>query len=506
MQWRQSRTLVRNATTSASLHRPGNRGSTNGSPNGSLAYDSLVPSLMIQGVSSNAGKSLVVTALCRWLSRQGVMVAPFKAQNMSNNARVVDGGEIGTAQWLQALAAKTVPDVRMNPILLKPEGDTRSQVVLDGVVNHDLTNAPWRGRSKKLWPHVSAAYDSLSDEYDVIVIEGAGSPAETNLWVDDIVNMAVADYADAPVALVADIDRGGAFAHLYGTWALLPPEWQRRVEGFLLNKFRGDATLLDPAPRDLEALCGVATIGVIPWLEHALPDEEGPTTSLASTSGPQVSIVCGPYASNLDEFVALQQAARVTWVRTRHELSDSDLVIIPGSKNVARDLQWLRATGLDADLHEAALAGTPLLGICGGLQMLGRRVLDPEGVEGEEEGLDLLALETSYERNKRTTRSTIDFGDLGDSWAWLKDRHVSGYEIRHGVTRAASEIDVTDGHNVFGSRNVLGIYLHGLFEDPDVLRAFSGAGATGLETTFELLADAIDDHVDGAWLRRRLGI
>jgi adenosylcobyric acid synthase len=458
---------------------------------------------MIQGVSSDAGKSFVVTALCRWLARQGVNVAPFKAQNMSNNARVVDGGEIGTAQWLQALAAKVVPDVRMNPILLKPESDTRSQVVVDGVVNHELTNTAWRGRSKHLWSHVRAAYDSLAHEYDVIVIEGAGSPAETNLWADDIVNMAVADLADAPVALVADIDRGGAFAHLYGTWALLPRTWQGRVEGFVLNKFRGDAALLDPAPRDLEALCGVPTIGVIPWLEHALPDEEGPTTALGSTSGPRISIVCGPYASNLDEFVPLQQAARVTWVRASGDLSDSDLVIIPGSKNVALDLQWLRATGLDDDLRRAARSATPLLGVCGGLQMLGRRVHDPAGVEGSAEGLDLLGVETSYDLTKRTTRSTVDFPDLGVPWAWLGQRRVSGYEIHHGATRAVGDIDVSDGRCVFATSNVLGVYLHGLFEDPEVLLAFSGARATGLETTFEYLADAIDEHVDGGWLRQR---
>jgi dethiobiotin synthetase len=199
-----------------------------------------VPALMVQGVSSDAGKSLLVTALCRWAHQQGISVAPFKAQNMSNNARVVDGGEIGTAQWLQAVAAGVLPDVRMNPILLKPESDTRSQVVLNGVVNEAFTSAPWRDRSSRLWPYVTEAFRSLSDEFDVVIIEGGGSPAETNLWSSDIVNMAVADLADAPVALVADIDRGGAFAHLFGTWALLPPGWRRRIEGFVLNKFRGD--------------------------------------------------------------------------------------------------------------------------------------------------------------------------------------------------------------------------------------------------------------------------
>jgi adenosylcobyric acid synthase len=238
-----------------------------------------VATIMVQGVSSDAGKSLIATALCRWLRRRGALVAPFKAQNMSNNARVVDGGEIGTAQWLQALAAGVAADVRMNPVLLKPEADTRSQVVVNGVVSRELTESPWRGRSTRLWPHVEAAYRSLAADYDVVVIEGAGSPAETNLWADDIVNMRVAELAGAPVLLVADIDRGGAFAHLYGTWALLPPPWRSHIRGFLLNKFRGDAGLLAPAPAELERTTGVPTVGVVPWIELALPHEEAPTSA-----------------------------------------------------------------------------------------------------------------------------------------------------------------------------------------------------------------------------------
>jgi len=269
-----------------------------------------VATIMVQGVSSDAGKSLIATALCRWLRRRGALVAPFKAQNMSNNARVVDGGEIGTAQWLQALAAGAAADVRMNPVLLKPEADTRSQVVVNGVVSRELTESPWRGRSTRLWPHVEAAYRSLAAEYDVVVIEGAGSPAETNLWADDIVNMRVAELAGAPVLLVADIDRGGAFAHLYGTWALLPPPWRSHIRGFLLNKFRGDAGLLAPAPAELERATGVPTVGVVPWIEHALPDEEGPTVGAPSGRSRRVCIVGGPYASNLDEFVRLQQVRR----------------------------------------------------------------------------------------------------------------------------------------------------------------------------------------------------
>jgi len=459
---------------------------------------------MVQGVSSDAGKSLVVTALCRWLRRRGMKVAPFKAQNMSNNARVVDGGEIGTAQWLQALAAGVHPDVRMNPILLKPESDTRSQVVLNGVVSDELTAAPWRGRSARLWPHVTEALRSLSDEFDVVLIEGAGSPAETNLWADDIVNMAVADLADAPVALVADIDRGGAFAHLFGTWALLPPPWQRRIEGFVLNKFRGDPALLAPAPDDLAAACGVPTIGVLPWLDHGLPDEEGPTILAGSGAGPRVSIVCGPYASNLDEFVQLQQVAAVDWVRASSCLGDADLIILPGSKHVANDLKWLRRTGLADAVSTAAQDGIPVLGICGGLQMLGQCVEDPADIEGPAEGLGLLPLVTRYERSKRTAQTSIDFGSLPPPWAWLGERRVSGYEIRHGVTRAAEAIEIAADGLAFGRRNVLGLYVHGVFEDPVALKAFSGAIPGDLDTTFDQLADAVEKHLDTAWLERRL--
>jgi len=293
---------------------------------------------MVQGVSSGAGKSLIVCGLCRSLARRGKRVAPFKAQNMSNNARVVDGGEIGTAQWLQAVAARVTPEVRMNPVLLKPENDTRSQVVVSGVASRELTETPWRGRSGRLWPEVFDAFESLRADYDVIVLEGAGSPAETNLWDDDIVNMAMAEAADASVLLVADIDRGGAFAHLYGTWALLPPAWRGRIQGFLLNKFRGDPALLDPAPADLEARTGVPTVGVVPWLDHHLPDEEGPTRRSSPRLGPRVALVCGPYASNLDEFAALQQVADVHVVGDHARIDDAELVILPGSKHVAADL------------------------------------------------------------------------------------------------------------------------------------------------------------------------
>jgi adenosylcobyric acid synthase len=463
--------------------------------------------LMVQGVSSGAGKSLVVCALCRSLARRGMRVAPFKAQNMSNNARVVDGGEIGTAQWLQALAANVVPDVRMNPVLLKPQSDTASQVVVRGRVDHDLTRAPWRGRSKRLWPDVLDSYRSLREEFDVIVLEGAGSPTETNLWSDDIVNMAMAGAADAPVLLVADADRGGAFAHLFGTWALLPTTWQRRVRGFLLNKFRGDATLLDPAPAELEERTGVPTVGVLPWLDHDLPDEEGPSRRSRPDADPVVALVCGPYASNLDEFAPLQQVADVRLVGEHGTLEGAELVILPGSKHVAADLAWLRATGLADAVVTAAHAGVAILGICGGLQMLGRRIDDPHRVEGEADGLSLLGVVTTYGPDKRTARTVIRLPDLPEPWRWLGGRAVSGYEIRHGESRTDTASAVTtalpDGLG-FTTANVLGVYVHGLLEDPAILFALTGRHAEPLDDVFEQLADAIDAALDQVWLADQL--
>jgi adenosylcobyric acid synthase len=460
---------------------------------------------MVQGVSSHAGKSLVVTGLCRWLRRQGVRVAPFKAQNMSNNARVVDGGEVGTAQYLQALAAGMAPDVRINPVLLKPQSHTSSQVVVNGAFDRELSEAPWRGRSGRLWPHVVEAFESLRSEFDVVVIEGAGSPAETNLWQDDIANMRVAELAGAPVLLVADIDRGGAFAHLYGTWGLLPLDRRTRIEGFLLNKFRGDAHLLQPAPAELQAITGVPTVGVLPWLDHGLPDEEGPTLRSGWGDGLRAVIPCGPYASNLDEFVALQQVARVRFVDGPTALNDVDLVILPGSKHVAADLAWLRTQGLDEQIAGAARAGVPILGICGGLQMLGGAIEDPEGVEGAAKGLDLLEVTTTYRGDKRTARTAAVFGPLPAPWSWLAGRSVSGYEIRHGRTDAAPAVtEVLPNGLGYLNGNVLGVYLHGLLEDEEVLAALTGRRPPALATVFDHLADAIDHHLDPNWLKDRL--
>ncbi len=282
--------------------------------------------IMVLGTTSGAGKSWLTTALCRYYARQGLKVAPFKAQNMSNNARVVASqngqGEIGSAQYFQSLAANAVPDVRMNPLLLKPERDTHSQVVLMGQVSPELTALPWRGRSLKVWPQIAAALDELRAENDVVVIEGAGSPAEINLSSSDIVNMRVAKHCNAACLLVTDIDRGGAFAHLYGTWALLPEDERALIKGFVLNKFRGDASLLSPAPEMLQEMTGVPTVAVLPmWWQHGLPEEDGVFDDRSVARGSvnlTVVVIAYPRISNLDEFQPLKNipGLRLQWVRS----------------------------------------------------------------------------------------------------------------------------------------------------------------------------------------------
>jgi adenosylcobyric acid synthase len=446
--------------------------------------------LMVQGACSSAGKSLVATALCRAFRRRGIDVAPFKAQNMSNNARVVAGGEIGVAQYLQALAAGIEPDVRMNPVLVKPEGDTRSQVVLLGRPDLELSRLPWRERRGALWPIAENALRSLLAEHDLVVLEGAGSPAEINLRDTDLANMRSAKAAGARVLLVADIDRGGAFAHLYGTWALLPDDERSLLCGFVLNKFRGDPSLLSPGPERLEELTGVPTLGVLPWLDHGLPDEDG-AVSPARRTGPRVAVIRYPTASNLDEFKPLEQVADLRWAAAPADLDGAELVVLPGSKHVAGDLRWLRRTGLADAL--AARRGR-LLGICGGLQMLGGRIRDEGGVDGDAEGLGLLPLETVFAAEKTTRRTTLRFGQLADPWAALSGLEVDGYEIRHG--RSAD-----DSASVYVEGDVCGVYVHGLCEQPEIVEALLGRRPPRtLDDAFEALADAAEEHLDVAAL------
>jgi adenosylcobyric acid synthase len=443
--------------------------------------------LMVQGVSSWAGKSLLTTALVRFFARRGVRVAPFKGQNMSNNARVVAGGEIGVAQYLQALAARVEPDVRMNPVLVKPEGERRSQVVVDGRPDLALSAMPWRGRGPALWPPIERALRSLLADFELVVIEGAGSPAEINLRDTDLANMRVALAANAPVVMVADIDRGGAFAHLYGTWSLVRDPERGAIRAFVLNKFRGDASLLAPAPAELEQLTGVPVIGVLPWLDHGLPDEDG--AAARTGSGATVAVVRYPTASNLDEFRRLEQVARVEWATEPHDIRGAELVVLPGSKHVAADLAWLRRSGLAEAVTSRAAAGGRVLGICGGLQMLGEQLHDEASVDGSADGLALLPIATRFQRDKLARRVGVRVGELPEPWGALNGVEFEGYEIRHGRFEPALD--------VCAQGSVLGLAAHGAFESGAVLEALFGrAPQRSLEAVFDGLADSVDEHLD----------
>ncbi len=467
--------------------------------------------VMVLGTTSGAGKSWLATALCRHYARQGLKVAPFKAQNMSNNARVVGVGEIGSAQFFQALAARAEPDVRMNPLLLKPESDTHSQVVLLGQVRPDLGAMPWRERSERVWGAITAALDALRAENDVVVIEGAGSPAEINLADCDVVNLRVARHADAACLLVTDIDRGGAFAHLYGTWALLPEADRARIRGFVLNKFRGDPALLAPGPQMLQELTGVPTVAVLPmWWQHGLAEEDGMFHVQVGTQGVvtrTIAVIATPRISNLDEFQPLTNVPGVhlKWARSPADLAGADWVILPGSKHTSSDLAWLRAQGLDRAIAAHAALGGAVLGICGGLQMLGEALIDPHGIDGNAPGLGLLPLVTVFEADKTVRRTNAQFGSLAGAWAALSGVTMSGYEIHHGQTAQhpamaaagdVARVALTDTQgrplgwqNRAG--NVLGLYLHGLFEDPVAVRALFGIDLITMSSMSQWMASCM---------------
>jgi adenosylcobyric acid synthase len=476
--------------------------------------------VMVLGTTSNAGKSWLATALCRWYARRGLKVAPFKAQNMSNNARVVpatdagvSGGEIGSAQYFQALAARRTPDLRMNPVLLKPERDTASQVVVLGRVRADLAAVPWHQRSALLAPLALDALQSLRAENELLVIEGAGSPAEINLQHSDYVNLGTARAAQAACLVVADIDRGGAFAHLYGTHCMLPPDVRCQVRGFVLNRFRGDPTLLAPAPARLQAMTGVPTIGVLPmWREHGLPEEDGVMDERAmhapvdGHAALRIAVIAYPRISNLDEFEPLRRlpGVRLDWVRTPHELAGADCIVLPGSKHTSGDLAWLRAQGLAEAVRAHAERGGRVLGICGGLQMLGESLHDPAGIDGAGEGLGLLPLQTTFAADKLLRHTEARFGALPPPWHALAHTSATGYEIRHGRTEATPQasgpqvaLRNSEGEPIgWQAGPVLGLYLHGLFENPALLRTLFGQTARPLDAVFDGLADFIDTHLD----------
>jgi adenosylcobyric acid synthase len=466
--------------------------------------------VMVCGTTSGAGKSFLATALARWYARAGYRVAPFKAQNMSNNARVVADGEMGSAQYFQALAARSIPDVRMNPVLLKPENDTHSQVILLGQRNDGLSAMEWRARAEHVWPTIRRSLDALAGSHDVLVIEGAGSPAEINLQATDVVNMRVAEAANAATLLVCDIDRGGAFAHLFGTHQLLSAPHRALIRGFVLNKFRGDPRLLAPGPEMLRSLTGVPTLGVLPlWRDHGLPEEDGGFDAHPAATGLSIAVVAYPRISNLDEFAPLQRVPGVSlsWARQSRTISGADVLILPGSKHVAEDLRWLRRTGLDAAIATHVRAGKATLALCGGLQMLGHEITDPDGVEGAAVGLGLLPLATEFQAAKHHRRGTYRLGALCGFWAPLGNLSFEAYEIRHGrSTSLLPEAGADRAQAVLPDQcgwqcgSTLALYTHGLFESAAVLRALFGAEVPTLEDTFNGLADFVDEHLGATTL------
>lgn len=444
--------------------------------------------LMIQGTGSSVGKSVVVAALCRIFHQDGLRVAPFKSQNMSLNSFVTrDGGEMGRAQVVQAEAAGIEPSVEMNPILIKPEEDARAQIVVMGKPAFTLAAGEYYRHTPELLGVIEGSLARLRSAYDLVVIEGAGSPAEINLKGSEIVNMRVAKMAQAPVLLVGDIDKGGVFASLVGTLVLLDEGEREYIKGFIINKFRGDLTLLKPGLDQLEKITSRPVIGVIPYYHHILiPEEDSIYQREPARKEVEIVIIYLPHISNSTDFEPLQQeeGVHVRYLTALDELGEPDAIILPGTKSTIADLALLWQTGLASAIIQRAEAGTPVIGICGGFQMLGKRIEDPRRVEskrGTIRGLGLLDVVTIFEPKKTTYQ--IKARVVGDKGLLegAKGLEVTGYEIHMGQTignmapafevtrRGDGEISHLDGAV---SGNILGTYLHGLFDNADLRHAF----------------------------------
>jgi len=480
--------------------------------------------LMVQGTTSDAGKSTLVTALCRWLVRQGIAVVPFKPQNMAlNSAVTAEGGEIGRAQAVQAQAANLAPHTDMNPVLLKPNSDTGSQVIIHGRAVTSMNAVAYHDYKAIAMQAVLASHARLSETYPVVMVEGAGSPAEINLRANDIANMGFAEAVDCPVLLIADINRGGVFAHLVGTLELLSPSEQARVKGFIINRFRGDIALLQPGLDWLEARTGKPVVGVLPYvMDLHLEAEDGIDQRQIDKTAQVLKVVVPvlPRISNHTDFDPLRLHPQVDlqFIGPGQPIPAADLVILPGSKSVRSDLAYLRAHGWDTAVARHLRYGGKVLGICGGLQMLGEQVHDPLGLEGpagSSDGLGLLAFSTTLEAEKqlRNVRGRL----------LLEDAEVSGYEIHAGVTCGVAlenaAVLLEDGrrdgaHSADGQ--ILGTYLHGVFETPAACGALlRWAGVQDVqavdyhalrERDIERLADLVENHLDTDLLRKLCGV
>mgnify|MGYP001297501810 CR=1 FL=1 len=493
--------------------------------------------LFIGGTGSDVGKSVLAAGLCRILKRRGVSVAPFKAQNMALNSAVTpQGGEIGRAQALQAAACGLAPHTDMNPVLLKPNSASGSQVIVHGRVLGNMSVAEYHAYKTQAFGEVEAAYRRLAAQHQVVVMEGAGSIAEINLMQHDITNLRAAQMAEAPVVLVADIDRGGVFASIVGTFELLPRAQREQICGVIINRFRGDAALLAPGIEAIETRTGVPVLGVVPWLKMQLPEED--SVALArkpqSTSGGGLSlaVIRLPQLSNYSDFDPFERepGVELAYLEQPQDLRDYDLVLLPGSKTTLADLAWLKESGWAQQLQDYVACGGSLVGICGGYQMLGARLLDPHGVESElreAEGLGLLAIDSELQGDKQTHQVNYWAGDAAHR-AGLKG-DGQGYEIHMGETRRHAgalpllELTRADGTRIEDGAcstegRVWGCYVHGLFDDPalrtsllNTLRIEKGLASLpvqqqSLELELERLADHLEQHLDLGRLLRRLGV
>ncbi|HDY86287.1 hypothetical protein LCGC14_0700990 [marine sediment metagenome] len=473
--------------------------------------------LMIQGTTSDAGKSTVVTAICRWLQRQGVAVVPFKSQNMAlNSAVTVDGGEIGRAQAVQAQACKLQPHTDMNPVLLKPNSDTGAQVIIHGHAISNMEAQDYHHYKQTAMAAVLSSHQRLIAQYQTVIVEGAGSPAEINLRDRDIANMGFAEAVDCPVIIVADIDRGGVFAHLVGTLSLLNQSEQDRVQGFIINRFRGDIALLQSGLDWLEEYTGKPVLGVLPYLKdlHLEAEDAINTQQLAGDATFKVIIPVYPRISNHTDFDPLRLHPQVDlqFIPPKHAIPPADLIILPGSKSVRADLAWLRETGWEEAIQKHLRYGGKVIGICGGFQMLGQLINDPEGIEGaagQSTGLGLLDITTTLQTAKqlRNVSGTLT----------LENAVVSGYEIHAGITEGAAlskpVCQLASGSDgaISDDNQILGTYVHGLFEETSACNALlKWAGLQDVNTPdyhatreadIERLADMIEEHMDTTALR-----
>ena len=442
----------------------------------------MAKAIMVQGTMSNAGKSLLAAGLCRIFKQDGYRVAPFKSQNMALNSFITeDGLEMGRAQVMQAEAAGIKPSVLMNPILLKPTNDVGSQVIVNGEVLGTMSARDYFKYKKTLVPDVMKAYNALAEENDIIVIEGAGSPAEINLKDEDIVNMGMAKMAKAPVLLVGDIDRGGVFAQLIGTVELLEEDEKAMVKGLIINKFRGDKTILDPGVEMLEERSRIPVVGVAPYLDIQVEDEDSLTERFDRKQEAgviDIAVIRTPRISNFTDFNPFESIPGVSlrYVKHPRDLHSPDMIILPGTKNTMGDLIWMRESGMEAAVLKEASRGKLIFGVCGGYQMLGETLSDPHGVEngGSMKGMGLLPMETVFAEKKTRTRVQGQFGELTGVFAPLSGAEVEGYEIHMGesilkenagtVTRITDSVSGEKKEEGAFSGNVCGTYIHGIFD------------------------------------------